>query len=200
MISGGILRVASLGSFPKKRFPFTSSRVTFSPCAVIIPLASTCTPGSFFSWSSATALGLVAKGLGIIFYRIFFDLHRRPLDDYLGQDIGFPVQVDRLKVDVLRNGIDRKPSSYMPVTLESDQQAVGARCEISEKKGTALVRYRKLNVEVSFSGVTLTVASLMGCLLPCPPRSLLPTPLTLIWTGRRQSGSRKKASIRYIFS
>jgi hypothetical protein len=41
---GGILRVASLGSSLKNRLPLTRTRVTVSPWAVILPLASTSTP------------------------------------------------------------------------------------------------------------------------------------------------------------
>ena len=59
--SGGRFLLASLGSSEKKRLPSTSILVTCSPCAVMVPLLSTCTPGSFLSKSSATAFGFVYK-------------------------------------------------------------------------------------------------------------------------------------------
>ncbi|TAD84165.1 MAG: hypothetical protein EAY75_13565 [Bacteroidetes bacterium] len=57
-ISACRFRLASLGSLVKNSLPSTSMRFTSCPLVLMVPSALTSTPGSFFSKSSTTALGL----------------------------------------------------------------------------------------------------------------------------------------------
>ena len=53
--------IAIPGSSPKNSSPSTNTFFTVSPMAVILPLLSTCIPGSFFNSSSTLALALTLK-------------------------------------------------------------------------------------------------------------------------------------------
>ncbi len=64
--------VAICGSSPKNSFPSTSTLLTSSPCALMLPSRSTSTPGNFFSKSSTTALGWVLKAKALYSMVSFF--------------------------------------------------------------------------------------------------------------------------------
>ena len=61
MISLVRFLVVIVGSLPKKGFPFTRILLTSFPFTVILPSASTSTPGNFLSKSSTLASAFVLK-------------------------------------------------------------------------------------------------------------------------------------------
>src|ERR1700722_4702229 len=91
-------------------------------------------------------IGFCGKTLRVVFYRILFYLHRRPLDHDLCQDVGLSVQEDRRKIEVPDHRIYGKHFPDMMLPLKSDKDAIAARGKAFKRKSPVGVGDRELQV------------------------------------------------------